>query len=124
MDIWTTELHREQALLFSQIESIYQDFDVKIDDLSEHSVDISLKIQFMELYYFVLYQEIMVLSRFEEPHKSLLKSIDATIEKMRKNEEEMKMAKGKFREQLGDDALIDPSGKIIEMELLFKSNGI
>lgn len=123
MDIWTAELHKEKALLFSQIEHIYRDFDAKIDDLCEQSIEISLKIQFMELYYSVLYQEILVLHKFEEPHKSLLQSIDATNDKLRKNDDEMRIAKAKLKEQLNDDALIDTSGKIIEMELLFKANG-
>lgn len=123
MDIWTAELNREQTLLFTQIETIYQDFDAKIDDISEQSIETSLKIQFMELYYFVLYQELLVLNKFEEPHKSLLKSIDVTNEKIKSLEEDLKLAKQKFKEQMGDDALVDTNGKIIEMELLFKANG-
>lgn len=123
MDIWSAELQKEKALLFAQIENIYRDFDAKIDDLCEQSIEISLKIQFMELYYFVLYQQILVLNKFEEPHKSLLQSIDTTNDKLKRNDEEMRIAKAKFKEQLNDDALIDPSGKIIEMELLFKVNG-
>lgn len=124
MDIWTAELHKERALLFAQIESIYRDFDAKVDDLCDQSIEISLKIQFMELYYFVLYQEILVLNRFEEPHKTLLQSIDATNDKLRRNDEEMRITKAKFKEQLNDDALISPGGKIIETEILFKANGI
>ncbi|XP_055326896.1 uncharacterized protein LOC129580473 [Sitodiplosis mosellana] len=122
MDIWTAELNKQQTLLFTQIESIYQNFDSKIDDIAEQSIEISLKVQFMELYYFVLYQELLVLNKFEEPHKSLLKSIDATNDKMKLLEEEVKLTKSKFKEQMGDDALVDTNGKIIEMELLFKAN--
>lgn len=124
MDIWTAELNKSQTILFTQIESIYQDFDAKIDDIAEQSIDISLKVQFMELYYFVLYQELLVLNKFEQPHKSLLKSIDATTDKIKQLEDEIKVAKLKFKDQMGDDALVDTNGKIIEMELLFKANGI
>lgn len=124
MDIWTAELNKEQTLLFTQIESIYQDFDTKIDDIAEQSIEISLKVQFMELHYFVLYQELLVLNNFEKPHKSLLKSIEATNDKMKQLEEEVKLTKSKFKEQMGDDALVDTNGKIIEMELLFRANGI
>lgn len=124
MDIWTAELNKAQTILFTQIENIYQDFDAKIDDIAEQSIDISLKVQFMELYYFVLYQELLVLNKFEQPHKSLLKSIDATTDKIKQLEDEIKMAKSKFKDQMGDDALVGTNGKIIEMELLFKANGI
>lgn len=124
MDIHKAQLYKEQAILFVQIENIYRDFDAKIDEISEQSLDISLRIQFMELYYFVLYQEVLVLNKFEEPHKSLLKSIDATNEQMKKHEDEMKLIKAMFKEQVGDDALVDPNGKIIEMEMLFRAIGM
>lgn len=124
MDIWMAELNKAQTILFTQIENIYQDFDAKIDDIAEQSIEISLKVQFMELYYFVLYQELLVLNKFEQPHKSLLKSIDVTTDKIKQLEDEIKMVKSKFKDQMGDDALVDTNGKIIEMELLFKANGI
>lgn len=124
MDIWRAELNKQQTLLFTQIENIYHDFDGNIEDIAEYSIEISLKIQFMELYYFVLYQELLVLNKFEQPHKVLLSSIDATNDKMKQLEEEIKLTKQKFKEQMGDDALVDTNGKIIEMELLFKANGM
>lgn len=124
MDIYTAELYKQEAILFAQIESIYQDYDGKINYISEQSLETSLQIQFMELYYFVLYQELLVLNKFEEPHKLLLKSIDATNEQMKRHEEEIKQMKIMFKEQVGDDALVDPNGKIIEMELLFKAIGM
>lgn len=123
MDIWTAELYRNQSLLFSQIENIYQDFDAKIKDLAEQSREISLKAQFMELYYFVLYQELLVLNQFEDPNKALLKSIHAAQNKMKISEDEIKVAKCKLKEQVGDDSLISPSGRVIDMELLFKPTG-
>lgn len=123
MDIWTAELHREQSLLFTQIERIYHDFDEKIKDIAEQGLDISLQAQFMELYYFVLYQELLVLNRFEEPHNELLQSISESHEKMRKYDDEIKLAKCKLKEVVGDDALVSTSGKLIDMELLFRANG-
>lgn len=123
MDIWTAELYRNQALLYSQIEGIYQDFDAKIKDCAEQSREISLKAQFMELYYFVLYQELLVLNQFEDPNKALLKSIHVAQDKMKRSEEEIKEAKSKLKEQVGDDSLISPSGRVIDMELLFKPTG-
>lgn len=123
MDIWTAELHREQSLLFAQIERIYHDFDEKIKDIAEQGLDISLQAQFMELYYFVLYQELLVLNRFEEPHNELLQSISESHEKMRKYDDEIKLAKCKLKEVVGDDALVSTSGKLIDMELLFRANG-
>lgn len=123
IDIWTAELHREQSLLFTQIERIYHDFDEKIKDIAEQGLDISLQAQFMELYYFVLYQELLVLNRFEEPHNELLQSISESHEKMRKYDDEIKLAKCKLKEVVGDDALVSTSGKLIDMELLFRANG-
>lgn len=123
MDIWTAELHREQSLLFAQIERIYHYFDEKIKDIAEQGLDISLQAQFMELYYFVLYQELLVLNRFEEPHNELLQSISESHEKMRKYDDEIKLAKCKLKEVVGDDALVSTSGKLIDMELLFRANG-
>lgn len=123
MDIWTAELHRNQALLFSQIECIYQDFDAKIKDMAQQSRDISLRAQFMELYYFVLYQELLVLNQFEDPNKALLKSINAAQDKMKRNEDEIKVAKCKLKDQVGDDSLVSPNGKVIDMESLFRATG-
>lgn len=110
-------------MLLEQIESIYQEFDERIEQMAEEMLEISLKVQFMELYYFVLYQELMVLHKFEEPHKLLIKSMSATTEKMKKYEDEMKILKHKFKEQLGDDALLDENGKIIDTERFFKAIG-
>lgn len=123
MDIWTAELHRNQALLFSQIESIYQSFDAKINVMAEQSREISLRAQFMELYYFVLYQELLVLNQFEEPNKVLLKTIHAAQKRMKRNEEEIKAIKCKLKEQVGDDSLVCQNGKVIDMELVFKATG-
>lgn len=122
-DITTATLHREQALLFSQIEYIYRDFDAKVKDVAEQSLEISLQIQFLELYYFVLYQELLVLNQFEDPHKVLLRSIKTAQDKMKANEEEIKVAKYKLKEHIGDYSLISTSGKIIDMELLFRPTG-
>lgn len=124
LDIWTAEIHKEQSLLFTQIERIYHDFDEKIKDIAEQGLETALQAQFMELYYFVLYQELLVLNRFEEPHNELLRSINESHEKMRKYEDEMKLAKCKLKEVVGDDALVSTNGKLIDMELLFKANGI
>ncbi|XP_031617014.1 uncharacterized protein LOC116336928 isoform X2 [Contarinia nasturtii] len=122
MDIWTIDLHKTMNSLFFQIENIYQDFDVKIKNIVEQSIEISLKVQFKELYYFVIYQELLVLNKFEKPNKALLKSIELTIDKLQTNEEELTTAKSKFKKLMKDDALIDTNGKIIEMEVLFKEN--
>lgn len=119
----TATLHRDQALLFSQIESIYRDFDAKIKDAAEQSLEISLQIQFLELYYFVLYQELLVLNQFEDPHKVLLRSIKMAQDKMKAYEEEIKVTKYKLKEHIGEDSLVSTSGKIIEMELLFRATG-
>lgn len=123
VDIGAATLYNEQALLLQQIENIYTDFDGQIEKMMEESLEICLKVQFIELYYFVLYQELLVLSNFEEPHKLLLKSMDTTTERMRKYEDEIRIFKHKFKEQLGDDALLDSNGKIIDTELLFKAIG-
>lgn len=123
MDITTAQRHRQQALLFAQIESIYRDFDAKIKDAVEQSLEISQQIQFLELYYFVLYQELLVLNQFEDPHKALLRSIKAAQDKMKAHEEEIKVAKYKLKQHIGDDSLVSPSGKIIDMELLFRATG-
>lgn len=123
MDITTATLHREQALLFSQIEHIYLDFDAKIKDAAEQSLEISLQIQFLELYYFVLYQELLVLNQFEEPHKALLRSIKMAQDKMKVHDDDIKVTKTKLKEHIGEDSLVSPSGKIIDMELLFKATG-
>lgn len=123
MDISTAKLHRDQALLFFQIERIYDDFDTKIKNVAEQKLEISLEIQFMELYYFVLYQELLVLNRFEDPHKTLLRTINVAQDKMKKNEDEIKLAKCKLKDQVGDDSLVSTSGKVIDMELLFKATG-
>lgn len=123
MDIWTAELHRNQALLFNEIESIYRDFDAKIKDMDEQSREISLQAQFMELYYFVLYQELLVLNQFEDPNKALLKSMNAAQDKKKRNEEDIKVAKCKLKDQVGDDSLVSPNGNVIDMELLFKVTG-
>lgn len=123
MDIMTEQLHREQALLFSQIESIYRDFDAKIKDAAEQSRENSLHIQFLELYYFVLYQELLVLNQFEDPHKVLLRSIKTAQDKMKAYDEEIKATKHKLRQQIGDDSLVSTSGKIIDTELLFRATG-
>lgn len=123
MDIMTAQLHREQALLFSQIESIYRDFDAKIKDAAEQSRENSLHIQFLELYYFVLYQELLVLNQFEDPHKVLLRSIKTAQDKMKAHDEEIKTKKHKLRQQIGDDSLVSTSGKIIDTELLFRATG-
>lgn len=123
VDIWTATLYSEQALLFEQIENIYQTFDEKIEQMAEEKLDITLKVQFIELYYFVLYQELLVLSKFEEPHKLLLESMDETADKMKQYEEEIKNVKHNFREQFHDEVLLDGSGKIIDTELFFKAIG-
>lgn len=123
MDIAAAQLHREQALLFSQIERIYRDFDAKIKNAAEQSREISLQIQFLELYYFVLYQELLVLNQFEDPHKVLLRSIKAAQDKMKAHDEEIKVTKYKLKQQIGDDSLASTSGKIIDMELLFRATG-
>lgn len=123
VDIWTATLYSEQALLFEQIENIYQTFDEKIEQMAEEKLDITLKVQFIELYYFVLYQELLVLSKFEEPHKLLLESMDETADKMKQYEEEIKNLKHKFREQFHDEVLLDGSGKIIDTELFFRAIG-
>lgn len=123
MDISTADLYREQALLFSQIENIYRDFDTKLKDVAEQSLVIALQIQFLELYYFVLYQELLVLNQFEDPHKTLLRSIKAAQDKMKAHEEEIKEAKCQLKEHVGDDSLVSTSGKIIDMELLFRATG-
>lgn len=123
VDIWTATLYSEQALLFEQIENIYQTFDEKIEQMAEEKLDITLKVQFIELYYFVLYQELLVLSKFEEPHKLLLESMDATADKMKQCEDEIKNLKHKFREQFHDEVLLDGSGKIIDTELFFTAIG-
>lgn len=123
MDITTAQLHREQALLFSQIECIYRDFDAKIKDAAEQSREISLRIQFLELYYFVLYQELLVLNQFEEPHKALLRSIKAAQDKMKALDEDIKVTKYKLRQHIGDDSLVSTSGKIIDTDLLFRATG-
>lgn len=123
MDIWPAELYKKKIMLFTQIEKIYQNFDVKIDHLAEESIDIFLKVHFMEAYYFVLYQELLILNKFEKSHELLLKSVDSTTDKLRKNEEEIMLSKAKFKEKMGVDALANTNGKIIDMELLFKSNG-
>lgn len=120
MDIWTAKLHRNQALLYNQIETIYKDFDAKIKNLVEQSREISLNVQFMELYYFVLYQELLVLNQFENPNKALLKSIHVAQDKMKRIEDEIRMTKSMLKEQLGDDSLITPRGRVIDIELLFK----
>lgn len=123
MDITVATLYRDQALLFSEIESIYRDFDAKIMDAAEHSLKISLEIQFLELYYFVLYQELLILNQFEDPHKALLRSIKAAHDKMKAHEDEIKVVKNRLKEHIGEDSLVSTSGKIIDMELLFAATG-
>lgn len=123
MDIKSATLYCEQALLFSQIDRIYRDFDAKIKDAAEQSLEISLQIQFLELYYFVLYQELLVLNRFEEPHKALLRSIKTAQDKMKANDDEIKATKHQLKEYIGEDSLVSTSGKIIDMELLFRPTG-
>lgn len=123
MDIKTATLYREQALLFSQIERIYRDFDEKIKDAAEQGLEISLQIQFLELYYFVLYQELLVLNQFEDPHKALLRSIKMAQDKMKAHDDDIKVTKTKLKEQIGEDSLVNTSGKIIDMELLFRPTG-
>lgn len=123
MDIAIAQLHREQALLFSQIESIYQDFDAKIKDAAEQSREISLQIQFLELYYFVLYQELLVLNQFEHPHKALLRSIKTAQDKMKAHDEDIRVTKYQLKQQIGDDSLVSTSGKVIDTELLFRATG-
>lgn len=124
IDIRSAELFREQALLSFQIESIYVDFDKKIDDAVEQHLEFSLKLQFFELYYFVFYQELLVLSQFEEPHKSLLRSIDAANEDLKRQDELIGREKHKFKAYLADTAPVDSHGKIIDLELLFKTTGL
>lgn len=123
MDLTAAQLYREQSLLYSQIERIYWDFDGKVGDAAEQSLEISLHIQFLELYYFVLYQELLVLNQFEDPHKALLRSIKAAQDKMKAHDEDIKVAKYKLKQHIGDDSLVSPSGKIIDMELLFRATG-
>lgn len=123
MDITIVVLHRDQACLFSDIESIYQDFDAKVKDAAEQRLNVSLEIQFLELYYFVVYQELLVLNQFEDPHKALLRSIKVAQDKMKAHEHEIKVLKRKLKEHIGEDSLVSTSGKIIDMELLLKATG-
>lgn len=124
MDIKTATLYRDQALLFWEIEHIYRDFDAKIKDAAEQSIEISLQIQFLQLHYFEMYQELLVLNQFEDPHKTLLRSIKAAQDRMKAHGETIKVAKYKLKEHFGEDSLVSTSGKIIEMELLFRATGV
>lgn len=62
---------KNRALLLADIENIYSQFDATVESKVTEKMEISLKLKFMELHYFVIYQELIMSIEFEEPYQVL-----------------------------------------------------
>lgn len=106
MNMWSIDLHTQQAQLSYEIENIYKSFDTKIETIANEHIEIALSIKLNELHYLTIYQELMLYNQFEEPQKLLLETIaDCQIKEkeIEKEIEKVKLPLKKLIELESDD---------------------
>lgn len=68
----------EQNMIIDGIDKRISMFDEHLSMLKNWRLEIALEVNFMELYYFTVYQELMVLKNFEKAQILLMQDIDAS----------------------------------------------
>lgn len=66
----------EQDMIIDGIEKRIREFDEHLLMLENRRLEVALEVNFMELYYFTVYQELMVLKSFEQSQTILMQDID------------------------------------------------
>lgn len=67
----------EQNVIIEEINARISKFDEHLLALKNRRLEIALEVNFMELYYFTVYQELMVLRNFEKAQTLLMQDIEA-----------------------------------------------
>lgn len=67
----------EQSVIIDGIEERISMFDEHLSMMKNRRLEIALEVNFMELYYFTVYQELIVLKNFEKAQILLMQDIDA-----------------------------------------------
>lgn len=66
----------EQSMIIDGIENRISIFDEHLSMMKNRRLEFALEVNFMELYYFTVYQELMVLKNFEKAQILLMQDID------------------------------------------------
>lgn len=66
----------EQDTIIDEIDKRISAFDAHLMELKNRRLETALDVYFMELYYFTVYQELIVLKNFEKSQKLLMQDID------------------------------------------------
>lgn len=66
----------EQDTIIDEIDKRISAFDEHLLELKNRRLETALDVYFMELYYFTVYQELMILKNFEKSQKLLIQDID------------------------------------------------
>lgn len=67
----------EQNVIIEEVNARISKFDEHLLALKNRRLEIALEVNFMELYYFTVYQELMVLRNFEKSQTLLMQDIEA-----------------------------------------------
>lgn len=98
IDIGLAEMLKSQSLLLAEIEQVFSQFDVAFGSMETQKMETLLKIKFLELHYFTIYQELIICNEFEKPYHQLMETRNQINVQIKQVEQKIARSKCELKE--------------------------